>query len=203
MAVAVYGACSSAWLNIHQALSQSSLIDPALSDTFLALLKWRLALPLSPDNLPPPPCPGCGAQQDFFGDHALSCASMGRYARHNRIRDLFEGLFNEAGFATQIEAEVPATSLRPADILVDGFSGDFPTAFDVTVSHALRPSISLAGVECGFGGFGGRIQNSLIHPSLRCMPLAFLPAGNGNKRLRDQRGEFAGCQALSPSESRW
>ena len=143
------GPCSNAWLNIHQLLSQSSLFDPDLSDRFFTLLKWRLALPLCSDNFLPTPCPGCGAQQDFFGDHALSCASMGRYARHNRLRNFFEDLFNEAGFATQIEAQIPTSTLRPADILVDGFSGDFPTAFDVTVSHALRPSISLAGVECG------------------------------------------------------
>ena len=63
--------------------------------------------------------------------------------------DYFEEAFTEARFSTQIKSQIPASSLRPADVLVDGFFGDFPTAFDVTVSHALRPSLSLAGVECG------------------------------------------------------
>ena len=48
------GPCSNAWLNIHQATSQSAFVDSDLSERFPTLLKWRLSLPLCPDNLPPP-----------------------------------------------------------------------------------------------------------------------------------------------------
>ena len=113
------------------------------------LLKWRLNLPLCSDAAAPPPCPGCGQPQDCFGDHALCCVKMGRYKRHNRVRDFFVSSFEEAGFSVIPEANIPNSQLRPADVLVDNYSRGFPTAFDVTISHALHPSCSIAGVEVG------------------------------------------------------
>ena len=40
-------------------------------------------------------------------------------------------------------------SALPADVLIDNYPREFLTAFDVTISHALQPSCSIAGVEVG------------------------------------------------------
>ena len=47
------------------------------------------------------------------------------------------------------EVTIPGSTLTPADILVDNFSQGFPAALDFSISHALRPSCNLAGVEVG------------------------------------------------------
>ena len=47
------------------------------------------------------------------------------------------------------EVSIPGSTLTPADILVDNFSQGFPAALDFSISHALRPSCNLAGVEVG------------------------------------------------------
>ena len=39
------------------------------------------------------------------------------------------------------------STLTPADILVDTFFQGFPATLDFSISHALRPSCNLAGVE--------------------------------------------------------
>ena len=146
------GPCSNAWL---KSPNDSHMEQPTngnednVDDIYGLLLKWRLNIPLCSDVSAPPPCPGCGQPQDFYGDHALCCAKMGRYKRHNRVRDFFLSCFEDAGYSAIPEASIPNSQLRPADVLVDNYSRGFPTAFDVTISHALQPSCSLAGVEVG------------------------------------------------------
>ena len=47
------------------------------------------------------------------------------------------------------EKSVASAQNHPADVLVDSFSQGFPAALDISISHALRPSCNLAGVEVG------------------------------------------------------
>ena len=61
-------------------------------------------------------CGGCGAQQDSLGDHALSCASCGIYARHNLFRDALASEYNRTGILTRLEPPLPDGS-RP-EVLV-------------------------------------------------------------------------------------
>jgi len=64
------------------------------------LLLWRLGTPLGL----PMACVACGACQDVYGDHALSCTAMGLYKRHITVRDALVTLATAAGlqFLTSI-----------------------------------------------------------------------------------------------------
>ena len=59
------------------------------ADEWQVLARFRLGLPFSDIA----ECGGCGARQDPFGDHALSCQSCGMYARHNLLRDTLASEF--------------------------------------------------------------------------------------------------------------
>ena len=48
------------------------------------LLRWRTGTLLAPGV---GQCPGCRGCLDPLGDHALSCAALGSYRRHNFLRD--------------------------------------------------------------------------------------------------------------------
>ena len=97
---------------------------------------------LAPRNaLEPPSRVACGACQDPFGDHALSCTAMGLYRRHNTLRDAFVDIATSAGLACRTSVGLPGTNLVPADLFLPTFS-DAPTAVDVSVVHPLHPSRS-------------------------------------------------------------
>ena len=81
---------------------------------------------------------------DPFGDHALSCASCGRYARHNRLRQAVAFEYQQAGQAYRVEVGLPGLLSRPADILAVEPEEASPSAVDVSVVHPLRPSAALA-----------------------------------------------------------
>ena len=99
-------------------------------------------------------CEACQGVRDGLGDHAMSCASCGRYTRHNAVRDVLADELKMAGFDVTIEQQVPHTQppdkptgpgpslrpLRPADILVRHFRSGQPLAIDTTVVHPLRTS---------------------------------------------------------------
>ena len=80
---------------------------------------------------------------DPFGDHALTCTSSGTYRRHNRIRDTLFHLAKEATWDPKLEVTLPNLPDRPADILCRATFGK-PLALDVTITHPLRLSASLA-----------------------------------------------------------
>ena len=88
-------------------------------------------------------CPGCSRPMDCFGDHALSCKSLGVYGRHNCVRNAFAQLALDAGLNVQLEVAAPDNGLRPADVLVTGLEFA-PCALDVAVDHELQPSLSFA-----------------------------------------------------------
>ena len=101
------------------------------------LLCYRSGVPLAGEG--DLTCACCGLPMDRFGDHALSCASAGRYRRHNRVRKCLFGLATNAGWAPELEVQAPGRQERPADVLVHT-SAPKPLAVDVTVVHPLRPS---------------------------------------------------------------
>ena len=85
-------------------------------------------------------CGGCNKRLDPYGDHALSCASCGLYARHNRLRDALGAECAAAGWAVILEAPLPGALQRPADILVSVPEDAAPLAVDVSVVHPLHLS---------------------------------------------------------------
>ena len=107
------------------------------SNEWQALLLWRLGAPLGL----PVVCSACGACQDSYGDHALSCSAMGLYKRHNTVRDTVSSLAASAGIQCRTEVALPGTDLVPADALFPSLS-DFPLAADFSVVHPLHPSAS-------------------------------------------------------------
>ena len=108
---------------------------------FQALARFRLGLPFSAGCV----WCGCGARQDTFGDHALSCHACGTYARHNLLRDSLATEFNRVGIPTLLEGPLPEGGFR-LDVLAEDSSEAIPQVFDVTVVHPLHPSSSLAEV---------------------------------------------------------
>ena len=113
------------------------------------LLLWRLGPPLGL----PIACAACGACQDAYGDHALSCPAMGMYKRHNSIRDAFVNLATSAGLQCRTSVGLPGTNLVPADLYLPAFS-DVPTAVDVSVVHPLHPSRSAKAETAGASAEG-------------------------------------------------
>ena len=107
------------------------------------LLRFRLGQSLYPAGSL---CDKCGTVQDVTGDHALSCHSCGIYFRHNGVRDGVAHLCREAGWAPELEVCLPGSQERPADVLLHR-QGITPLALDLTVTHPLRPSASLATVS--------------------------------------------------------
>ena len=105
------------------------------------LLKYRLGLTVMSSGT----CEGCLDHRDALGDHALSCASCGRYARHNLLRDTLAEELSKAGYSYTLEEP------RPADILVSSFIGGKPLAVDTTVCHPLRLSNDAASQSSGLG----------------------------------------------------
>ena len=85
-------------------------------------------------------CGGCGARLDLFGDHTVSCASCGLYARHNRLRDAFAVELRLAGVPVRTEVQLPGSQSRPADIFIADPESAVPTAVDVSVVHPLQLS---------------------------------------------------------------
>ena len=60
---------------------------PAISDQGW-ILSARVRLGMRLDEADPRLCPGCSFPMDPVGDHALCCAKLGLYARHNELRAL-------------------------------------------------------------------------------------------------------------------
>jgi hypothetical protein len=117
-----------------------------------ALLRFHTGVPLFTPNhsspgsdvspgTPPlnPQCHSCAQPMDHSGNHALCCTRSGLYRRHNRVRDTLYCLASKAGCQPQLEATLPGTQDRPADLLLSAF-GPRPVAVDVTISHPLRLS---------------------------------------------------------------
>jgi len=110
------------------------------------LLRWRLCLTFARSSS----CPGCGLTQDAFGDHAVTCTSMGLYRRHNYMRDALLRLCADAGIVAHANGyPLPQLGDRPADIFIDNFEGSEPVALDLSVVSGLQPSRSSASAHPG------------------------------------------------------
>ena len=92
---------------------------------------------------------------DQMGDHALVCSGAGLYRRHNLVRDSVFRLAHEAGWAPELEANLPNSRTRPADILCRATFGK-PLAIDVTISHRLRLTASFGDAWGGCSSCRGR-----------------------------------------------
>ena len=114
------------------------------AEEFQVLARFRLGLPFAASAS----CGGCGARQDIFGDHALSCHACGTYARHNRLRDTLAEEYNRVGIPTRLEGPVPEGGFR-IDVVAEESSETFPQVVDVSVVHPLHPTSSQAEVTPG------------------------------------------------------
>ena len=117
--------------------------DPSVTfspEEWQLLLRARIGAPCF---LPGSKCQGCGSSLGVFGDHALCCSSNGLYRRHNHIQDTVYALASQAHWKPQLEAPIPLSLERPADILLHSAEAR-PLAIDVTVCHPLRLSASAA-----------------------------------------------------------
>ena len=88
------------------------------------------------------------------------------------------------------EVSIPGSTLTPADILVDNFSQGFPAALDFSISHALRPSCNLAGVEVGKAA-SQAAEEKIAQYEAPCSTChwKFVPVCFGNNRLYVWWGE--------------
>ena len=122
-------------------------------------------------------CPGCGATMDPFGDHALSCHSLGTYGRHNELRNKFASLCQDAGLKVQVEVGPEGSTRRVGDCVVHGLFEE-PAAVDFVLPHVLHPSCDLANVRAGkLAALAERRKRRDNAPECararwRCMPFA-------------------------------
>ena len=106
---------------------------------YRAILKYRLMIPIFPDD---ENCPVCRkACLDKYGEHALHCKELpGFKYRHDFVRDALADILRKAGISARKEASVnfltdPAegrSTLRPADVLVFGWEGGKHACVDLT-----------------------------------------------------------------------
>ncbi|KAK1434236.1 hypothetical protein QVD17_11155 [Tagetes erecta] len=106
---------------------------------YRAILKYRLMIPLFPVD---EPCPVCRKVcLDAFGDHAVHCKELpGFKYRHDLVRDVLCDILKRAGISAKKEAPVNfltdplegRSTLRPADILVFGWTGGKHACVDLT-----------------------------------------------------------------------
>lgn len=145
-------------------------------------LRYRLGLPVFPYSFP---CPRCGeASVDPFGDHALHCRVLPGYKqRHDHVRDVLVSLFRQAGVTVVKEADVsfvapgvlPLRLMKPADLLLPGWTHGRSTCVDVTgVSPFTRSS---GGQWSGHAAMGRAVQKKLAKHLQGCTEggFAFLP----------------------------
>ncbi|KAL5700504.1 hypothetical protein ACHQM5_025939 [Ranunculus cassubicifolius] len=109
------------------------------SRQYRAILCFRLGIPLFGEgNL----CPGCKTHKlDKWGDHATQCAKdIGFKYRHDVVRDGLVDVCSRAGIAVRKEVDLGLlgvdgiTRLKPADVLLYGWSGGADTCIDITGS---------------------------------------------------------------------
>ena len=80
---------------------------------------------------------------DPFGDHLLCCPRNNYSKRHTAVQEAIAVILGEAGqpFAKEVTIpDCPDTQLRPADILLKGWSAGTDVAVDVTVGHGWQHS---------------------------------------------------------------
>jgi hypothetical protein len=126
-----------AWLGAAPVPSQGLKFEP---EDFITALKWWLGMEVSARC---DVCPACGAEAlDPLGDHAVCCAvGPSRIARHNLVNDAWCDVLGDVGLRHQKEVRLdPRSDHRPADTLVEGWTGTRACAQDWTVVHVLKSS---------------------------------------------------------------
>jgi hypothetical protein len=165
------GAYSGAWITNLPTEHDGGTTFTA--DEWQVLCRFRLGLPF-PHGVD---CGGCGARQDCLGDHALSCASCGTYARHNLFRDALAAEYNRAGIPTRLEPPLPDGSR--SDVLVLEPSEAAPRHVDVSVVHSLHHTSSPAEVTPGTAAAQREADKLNSDAARECarLRLRFIPVG--------------------------
>ncbi|KAM0014048.1 putative exostosin [Helianthus debilis subsp. tardiflorus] len=106
---------------------------------YRAILKYRLMIPLYPED---ETCPICRkACMDKYGEHAVHCKELpGFKYRHDWVRDVLWDILRRAGISAKKEAPVNfltdpmegRSTLRPADLLVFGWARGKHACVDLT-----------------------------------------------------------------------
>ena len=140
----ISGDSAGVWLEPCPIASCGLSFTPA---EFSILSRWWLGLNLVP-VCTTPYCTSCGDAMDAFGDHALCCKKAGMIERHTHVVQFFWHLATAAGLHVDVEVRA-GDNLRPADLLLSHWKGGGPLAVDVSISHPLAPSRSVAAVLSG------------------------------------------------------
>ena len=155
----------------------TSLVAPGSDQAAISDRGWVLSacmrIGIALDASDARPCAGCAMPMDPVGDHALCCAKLGVYARHNDLRDTFAALCVDAGLAVEIEQG--PDGLRPADVLVHGLDNS-PLAVDFSVVHPLQPC---GGAPWEIGTPDGEVQGPCSHARLSSPRMVLLPLRRG------------------------
>ena len=111
------------------------------SQEFVALLKYRLGIPLYPPNSK---CSECNQPMDSLGDHSLSCHhGGGQTRRHDAVKMAIFRIAQAAGLGPILEAQhLLDDGRKPGDITIE-FYGDAgaAAAYDITGINSLRSDL--------------------------------------------------------------
>ena len=121
------------------AIPNPSLHTIILPEDYTLGLRWWLGLPVLPSgNTAPRSCPGCAKPIDVMGDHLLCCARNNYALRHTAVQEALSETLTQSGQLFRREVPLRAghpADLRPADLLLEGWSDGIPCAVDLTISH--------------------------------------------------------------------
>ena len=130
---------SGAWLHAIPSKALGLEFSPAV---FRTLLKFWLGLPVVEATADGSAvCPYCEGPCDVYGDHLLCCKKVEFYSRHQAVVEFLTKYIRAA--AVENDGQIGGR-LRPADLLMTRWSGEYPCAADVVVTHPLAPSLGLS-----------------------------------------------------------
>ena len=142
---------------------------------WLCLLYW-FGIPMASS---PHDCPVCERVCDPMGDHAVGCGgNSDRIVCHNALCEVIFSSAQAAGLAPhkEVPALIPDSS-RPANIFLPSWSGEKPTAFDVTVISPLQQlTLSSSAASKGAALLVAESRNRAAYSSLcRSAGISFIP----------------------------
>jgi hypothetical protein len=141
---------TASWLSCSPNANDNTLFEHC---DYKVALQWWMGVPIAPETEVGATCPLCGACQDAWGDHAVTCRNNGITQRHSSVQQWLLTTARQAGVPCVQEAMLP-DGRRPGDVLLQRWAGQGPRAVDLTVVHPLRPSSARPTVE--------RVRESLL-----------------------------------------
>ena len=140
---------------------------------------------------------------DSFGDHLLCCNKAEFYSRHQAVVKILTAFLAAAGLRVANEVQIDGRQ-RPANIFVDRWTTADPAAIDVTVTHALAPSLGLNVRSAkGVAAMKEQLKTKKYSRFIRDKHLQFIPAAFTGALGPEATGFVDSAADFTRLSSRW